>query len=179
MWLRETALTSNILRYLPTALAAYAHRAEERLLEGQTPNNEKSLRLLGRTRRLTFSKKGSAGFNITVTTYDNGFLVYLTVSLLCHVARWPYVILLCCCILFRFCFRFSIFLLILTGFIFIASMSAFFIQISQRYSFLTLPPFHIKSYFHGIWQPSSFCFTSDPFVTHDFAFILFLLPSLS
>jgi hypothetical protein len=38
-------------RSLPTAFAAQAHRAEGHcLVEGQTPNNEKSLRLLGGTR---------------------------------------------------------------------------------------------------------------------------------
>jgi hypothetical protein len=54
-------------RPLPTILAAQAHRAGQCLLEGQTPNNEKSLRLLAGTRRLTFSKKGSAGFKTTIT----------------------------------------------------------------------------------------------------------------
>jgi hypothetical protein len=48
---------ANMSRSLPTTLAAYAHRAEGQcLLEGCTPNNEKSLRLPGWTWRLTFSK---------------------------------------------------------------------------------------------------------------------------
>jgi hypothetical protein len=39
-------------------LAARAHRAEGQcLLDGQTPNNGKSLRLLGGIRRLTFSRR--------------------------------------------------------------------------------------------------------------------------
>jgi hypothetical protein len=41
-----------------TSLAEQAYRAEEQcLLEGEIPNNEKSLGLLGGTRRLTFSKR--------------------------------------------------------------------------------------------------------------------------
>jgi hypothetical protein len=55
--LRETAPIANMSRSLPTTLAAQAHRAEGQcLLEGQTPNNGKSLRFLGGTRRQTFSK---------------------------------------------------------------------------------------------------------------------------
>jgi hypothetical protein len=55
MRLRETAPTANLSRSLPTALAARAHRAEGQcLLDGQTPNNVKSLTLMGGTRRLAF-----------------------------------------------------------------------------------------------------------------------------
>jgi hypothetical protein len=56
--MRDTAPIANVSRALPTALAAQAHREEGQcLLEGQTPNWGKSLRLLAGTRRLTFSKR--------------------------------------------------------------------------------------------------------------------------
>jgi hypothetical protein len=45
-------------RSLPTTLAALAHRADGQcLIEGQAQNSEKPRRLLGGTRRLTFSKR--------------------------------------------------------------------------------------------------------------------------
>jgi hypothetical protein len=54
-------------RSLSTALAALAHRAEGHcLLEGQISSNEKSLRLLGGTRRLNIFQKKSAGFKTTI-----------------------------------------------------------------------------------------------------------------
>jgi hypothetical protein len=57
MSFRETAPVANTSRSLPTTLAAEAHRAEGQcLLQGQAPNNENTLRLLGGTRRLTFTR---------------------------------------------------------------------------------------------------------------------------
>jgi hypothetical protein len=48
MSFRETAPVENRSRSLPTTLAAEAHRAEGQcLLQGQAPNNENTLRLLG------------------------------------------------------------------------------------------------------------------------------------
>jgi hypothetical protein len=57
MSFRETAPVENRSRSLSTTLAAEAHRAGQCLLQGQAPNNENSLRLLGGTRRLTFSRR--------------------------------------------------------------------------------------------------------------------------
>jgi hypothetical protein len=43
------------------------YRAEGQcLLEGQTPNNEKSLRLLRGTRKINIFQKGSAGFKAMI-----------------------------------------------------------------------------------------------------------------
>jgi hypothetical protein len=58
MQLRETVPGANISRSLPTAtLVALTHRAGQCLLEGEAQNSENSRRLLGGTRRLTFSKR--------------------------------------------------------------------------------------------------------------------------
>jgi hypothetical protein len=58
MQLSETVPSANMSRSLPITLAVWAHQAEGQcLLEGQAQNSANSRRLLGGTRRLTFSKR--------------------------------------------------------------------------------------------------------------------------
>jgi hypothetical protein len=54
MQLNETAPSANMSRSLPTATLAAEGQC---LLEGQAQNSENPRRLLGGTRRLTFSKR--------------------------------------------------------------------------------------------------------------------------